>query len=108
MLGATPAKRIICIAPSVRSISKDRVNAIIPAKVKEIHKTLAANLLRSSKSKGKTGPMAKTKARTTIAKIGVVLKDLVVSLLLDTYPQIKKTYLSYGRLKTEIRLNEKD
>ena len=38
----------------------------------------------------------------------MVLKDFVVSLLLDTYPQIKKTYLSYGRLKTEIRLNEKD
>ena len=53
-------------------------------------------------------PKIKTNARTTIAKIGVVLKDLVVSLLLDTYPQIKKTYLSYGRLKTEIRLNEKD
>ena len=47
-------------------------------------------------------PKIKTNARRTIARIGVELKDLVVSLLLDTYQQIKKTYLSYGRLKTEI------
>tara|TARA_Y100000310_G_scaffold32523_1_gene30806 strand:+ start:391 stop:618 length:228 start_codon:yes stop_codon:yes gene_type:complete len=53
-------------------------------------------------------PKTKTKARTTIAKIGVLLKDIVVSLLFNTYPQIEKTYLSYGRIKTEIRLNEKD
>ena len=52
--------------------------------------------------------MIKTKARATIAKNGVAFKDRVVSLLFDTYPQIKKTYLSYGRTKTEIRLNEKD
>ena len=36
------------------------------------------------------------------------VKDLVVSLLFNTLPQIKKTYLSYGRIKTEIKLNEKD
>ena len=36
------------------------------------------------------------------------VKDLVVSLLFNTHPQIKKTYLSYGRIKTEIKLNEKD
>ena len=53
-------------------------------------------------------PKIKTKARITIAEIGAALKDLVVSLFLDTYPQIKKTYLSYGRIKTEIGLNEKD
>ena len=53
-------------------------------------------------------PKIKTKARIAIAKIGVSVKDLVVSLLFNTHPQIKKTYLSYGRIKTEIRLNEKD
>jgi hypothetical protein len=53
-------------------------------------------------------PKIKTKERITIAKIGVALNDLVSSMLFDTYPQIKKTYLSYGRRKTEIRLNEKD
>ena len=44
----------------------------------------------------------------TIAKVGVAFNDLVLRILFDTYPQIKKTYLSYGRRKTVIRLNEKD
>ena len=41
-------------------------------------------------------------------KARVVFNDLVVSLLFNTHPQIKKTYLSYGRIKSGIRLNEKD
>ena len=53
-------------------------------------------------------PKTKTKARTITAKIGVAFNDLVSSVLFDTYPQIKKTYLSYGRIKTEIGLSEKD
>jgi hypothetical protein len=52
--------------------------------------------------------MIKTKARVIIAKKGVVFNDRVASLLFDIHPQIKKTYLSYGRIKTGIRLNEKD
>ena len=52
--------------------------------------------------------MIKTKARVAIAKNGIEAKDLVICLLFVTYPQVKKTYLSYGRIKTEIGLNEKD
>ena len=50
-------------------------------------------------------PKIKTKERITIAKIGVALNDLVSSMLFDTYPQIKKTYLSCGRVKVVIVLN---
>ena len=49
--------------------------------------------------------MTKTRLRVIIAKNGIEVEVFVSWFLHDTYPQIKKTYLSCGRVKVVIVLN---